>query len=308
MRHIRIGLVLAALGGCEKTQDVPEVRIIRAETAAATVDASAADAEALAAATREKLMALAVASECLRKGNTPPEQSANTMLALYKAHEVDLETYTREMSKLAGDPAFQAAIDAKTKDCAIVPVATSDTLAASDTVVPADTVVADTGPEVVPAAADTVAVVDTQVVQDTLVVPETIVDTSVSPETIADTRIVDTTPDTRVLLEVSIEPDKPEVAFTGTWTGQLYGGASPGNLRLVINGRTITSAVATFGKSSIRLKGTISEKGALSIGGTSGQDFIRISGTVQTGGRGINGTWDGVVEMKKGSGRFLLKR
>jgi len=312
MRYICSGLVLVLLGGCGKTPDAPEVRLISADgSGAAAGDATATspgDIDALAAATREKLLALAVASECLRKGNTPPEQSANTMLALYKAHEVDLVTYTREMSRLAGDPAFQAEIDAKTRDCAVAAV-TPDVVVASDTQ-PVDTSAAtDSGPEIMAAAAPDAVAPET--LGDTFVAPETLVDTFVAPEIIADTRIVDTTPEavapeTRVMPEVSIEPE--EVAFTGTWTGKLYGGGSPGNLRLTINGRTITSAVATFGKSTIRLKGSISEKGALSIGGTADQDFIRISGMVQSGGRGINGTWDGVVEKRRGNGRFLLKR
>lgn len=307
MRHIRIGLVLVALGGCEKTQDTPEVQIISADatTAADATAATAAtadvpdEASVLAAATREKLLTLAVASECLRKAGTPPEESANKMLALYKEHEVDLNTYTREMTRLAGDPAFQAAIDARVGNCPTI-VATADVI--GDTSDATTNVASDGGPDIV--APETVA-------PDTAL-PET-VDTWVTPETIADTHVVDTTvapettiADTRVLPEVSIDP-VPEVAYTGTWTGQLYGGSTPGNLRMTINGRTITSAVATFGKSTIRLKGSISEKGSLSLGGTADQDYIRISGQVQTGGRGINGTWDGVVEKKRGNGRFLLK-
>ena len=311
MRHIRIGLVLVALGGCEKTLDTPEVQIISADASAAsaTDTSTAADvpaeASTLAAATREKLLTLAVASECLRKANTPPEESANKMLALYKEHEVDLGTYTREMTRLAGDPAFQAAIDARVGNCPAI-VATADVVVGDTN----DGVASDTGPDIVDTlVADTLVVPETIAAADTLVAPETaIADTQVVDTTIAETQALDTTiADTRVLPEVSIDP-VPEVAFTGTWTGQLYGGSTPGNLRIAINGRTITSAVATFGKSTIRLKGSISEKGSLSLGGTADQDYIRISGTAQSSGRGINGTWDGVVEKKRGNGRFLLKR
>lgn len=321
MRRISTILLIVFLG-CQKGADAPEVVLISAEVGAApapdTGASAAPDAAATptpdvvtpapdvattapdAAALREKLLALAVASECLRRGNTPPEQSAQTMLALYKAHGVDLDTYTREMSRLAGDPGFQAEIDAKTRDCPTAPIAAVDagiaevlvdggaSLADATSVA-----VGDTGPlpaDTAAAAVDAgvVAVVDTR---------SEVADTKT--EAIADTR-GEAVPDTEVT--------EPEVDFSGTWTGQLYGGPMPGNLRVTIKGRAVTSAVATFGRISLRLKGSISDKGHFNVGGTAGKDFIRVGGQAHNNGRVINGTWDGVIDRKKANGRVQLKR
>ena len=309
---------------------------------------------------RATLLELAVASECLRKSETPPEQMAATMLALYKAKAVDLETYTREMSRLAGDAAFQTEIDARARACpqnpdapdaavdAAVADGVVDTAAAPPDTTPVETavaaadsateaadtavVVADTAPAPADIAlavaetqlADTVAeaqladtVAETQLaVADTtpstpeLIVPEVFVVLDVVPTSdaplipIAETRIAEA--DTRAP-EVVLPIDPPDaVDFSGTWTGQI--GGAPGTLRVVVRGRSITSATATFGRSAIKLKGTLSEKGLLSLGGSAGDDFMRMSGKTQTSGRVINGTWDGVIEKRKTSGRFLLKR
>lgn len=320
MRRISTILLIVFLG-CQKGADAPEVVLISAEVGAAAApdtsasaapDAAAAPAPDTAAAApdaataapdaaalREKLLALAVASECLRRGNTPPEQSAQTMLALYKAHGVDLDTYTREMSRLAGDPAFQAEIDAKTRDCPIAPIAAVDAGVAEVLVdggasVPDATslAVGDTGPAPADTAAAAIdagiaAVVDTR--------SEAVADTKT--EAIADTRG-----------EAVAEVAEPEVDFSGTWTGQLYGGPMPGNLRVTIKGRAVISAVATFGRISLRLKGSISDKGHFNVGGTSGKDFIRVAGQTHANGRVINGTWDGVIDRKKANGRVQLKR
>jgi len=281
MRHARILLIcLLALGACQKAKDALDVSTSSAGTAvpvdsgpapslpAATAGGAAGLADATpetprASVTREKLLALAVASECLRKGGAPPEQSANTMLALYQAHDIDLDTYTREMSRLAGDPAFQADIDAKTRECPAAPLVVADV----------------TEPTAVDAVADSVAA-DTK------------------PEAVADTKTA---------IDMSPPETKPVADFSGNWTGQLYGGP-PGNLRVTIKGRLVTSAVATFGRISLRLKGAISEKGSLNLGGTTGSDFMRVTGMAQRSGRAINGTWDGVVDRKRSNGRLLLKR
>ena len=59
---------------------------------------------------------------------------------------------------------------------------------------------------------------------------------------------------------------------------------------------------------AFRLKGTLSDKGQLNLGGTAGNDFIRVSGRMHANGRVINGTWDGVIDRKKSNGRVQLKR
>jgi len=333
MRLVSLILGLVLLGGCQKGADAPEVVLISAEVGVeappdttpavapdvgvAAPDTTAAAPETAApapdaAALREKLLALAVASECLRKGGTPPEQSAQTMLALYKAHGVDLDTYTREMSRLAGDPTFQAEIDAKTGDCPTAPIGAPDAAVAeivADTAAAtpdATTAAVDAGPTVDSAPAGAVdakteAVVDTKTEAIAETKTEAIVDTKTEA-------IVDTKTEAIVDTKSAVEVAEPEVEFSGTWTGQLYGGPSPGNLRVTIKGRTVTSAVATFGRISLRLKGSISEKGAFNVGGTSGKDFIRVGGQAHKNGRVINGTWDGVIDRKKADGRVQLKR
>ncbi len=328
MRHVVIMLVLGALGCGEKTPPEAVEASTPTEDAATATGTPSGDTAAAVDPLRDKLMALAVASECLRKGNTPPEQAAQTMLALYKAHGVDLETYTREMSKLASDPAFQVEIDRQTKDCPLaapstpeVVAAPPDTAAEPETAAPdtepapADTAIAVTpeaggaeaGPDAVVAAADTHAEPETRAAAADST-PDTAAATPDTAVATPDTAVA--TPDTAQAPEVAQVPPEPEeeVSFTGTWSGQLYGGATPGNLRVVIKGRTITSAVATFGRTSVRLKGAISEKGSLTLGGTSGDDFMRISGTVQRTGRAMNGTWNGVVDRRRSNGRFILKR
>lgn len=313
MRHLPFLLLLMAFGCGEKEVAAPEGETREAPAADATaatpedtarpepVD-SAAEAAAATDSMRDKLVALAVASECLRRGNTPPEQAANTMLALYKAHDIDLDTYTREMSELASDPSFQREIEERTESCPEAPEADADAGSAEveetetvDAGAAEETADGDTGADGGPGDVVSAEVVDT-VVEDTV-----IVDTA--PE-IEDTarKVEDTRP------EAEVADAEDEVSYTGVWTGRLYGAATKGTLRITIRGRRITSAVATFGRTSIRLKGSISEKGALNLGGTSGDNFIRIGGKVQRGKRGINGTWDGVIDRRKSNGRFILKR
>ncbi len=329
-------LLLALISGCGKTEGVEVV-------AAAEVVAPDSAPDALAAETRAKLLALAAASECLRKRDAPPDESAASMMALYRAHQVDLETYTREMSRLAGDPAFQAEVDALANACptpgldvaAAAPEVAVDTTPEPDTAAPEAVVetIAETVPETIAetiadtAAPDT-AIADTIVaaaeIADTGIV-DTIVDTRIA-DTIADTRIADTIADTRIadtiadaritdvrITEVKIKDDTDEPTqggrdFSGNWTGQITGVNPAGVLRMTVAGRRITSAVATFGRTSIRLRGTFTEKGLLTLGGSSDGDSIHITGEAYTNGLIVAGSWDGTIDKRKGSGRIKMKR
>ncbi len=307
-----IPTLLALSLGCAKTDG--------AEVVAPEVVAVDAAPDGIAAETRAKLLTLAAASECLRKRDVPPEEGAASMMALYRAHQIDLETYTREMSRLAGDPAFQAEVDALANTC---PTPAPDVAAATPEVVDttpepetiaeviAETTVADTTPETV--ADTTVAeVADTTVAE---VADTTLMDTRVVDATITDTRVVDVTiTDTRVadVADVKVKETDDDTQggrdFSGNWTGQLSGVKPAGTVRMTVVGRRITSAVASFGRTDIRLRGTFTEKGLLTLGGSSGGDSIHITGEAYTNGRILAGRWDGTIDKRKGSGHAKMKR
>src|SRR5690606_15234086 len=89
------------------------LELCRKASAAAAPEIAPGSAEA----TREKLKALAVSAECMRKGGVTSDEMASAMLALYKAHEMDLETYTREMAKLGSDRLFQEEVAKAIAEC-----------------------------------------------------------------------------------------------------------------------------------------------------------------------------------------------
>jgi len=94
----------------------------RAERAAAA-DAPTVDADA---ALREKLKVLAVTSECMRRAGTTSEEMAQATIAMYRAHGIDLETYSREMARLANNQQFQAELAAAIAECPEAPEVDDD--------------------------------------------------------------------------------------------------------------------------------------------------------------------------------------
>ncbi|MFO0748572.1 MAG: hypothetical protein U1F43_23345 [Myxococcota bacterium] len=68
---------------------------------------------------------------------------------------------------------------------------------------------------------------------------------------------------------------------------------------MTIAGHNVTSAVATFGRIKINLKGSINDKGLLNLAGRIDNSFLRVHGTADKGGSSFSGTWDGTVDKKR---------
>ncbi len=250
-----------------------------------------------AASEREKVLALAVASECMRKSGVPQAQATQTMLSLYRAHQVELETYTRVMTKLSADPTFTAEVERLTKECPEVVIATDTQVA----------LVADTSPQ------------DTTAVE----APDTLPSSLPDAGPVRDVELRDGTPEVKDVKSPSevVDTQEPTDAkntpprdthgdgkdLSGPWTGALNG-KTPGTLRVVVRGRDVLQAVATIGRKTYKLKGSISDAGAVLLAGTEGNDFIRITGRLEQGHKAFSGQWNGVVGRQRVDGRFRILR
>jgi len=83
---------------------------------------------------RNKLKALAVASQCLAKQGKSGDEMSQIMLAQYKAYGISVSDYAKEMAKLTNDRAFQDEIRTAVDKCPAAPpaAAAADAGAAPD--------------------------------------------------------------------------------------------------------------------------------------------------------------------------------
>jgi len=299
----------ALVGGCGKEgasgDGSDAVAIIRAEDVLAPTPAEGP--------LRDKLLELAVAGECLRRSEVDPEAAVAAMDALYRGHGIALDVYAKEMSVLSADSRFGAAVEERLTRCAGVVAALVRTGVAVDA---ADVVGGASGPDAlvdtaVAQVADGVSGADTGATLSDVGGP--IVDAVAAVVDVVEPgpKDVVAAPDAAaeapdVVAEVKVEP-KPEPRFAGTWSGSMTGTAS-GTLRVTVQGSRVTGAVASFGRSTLRLKGSISDKGVLTLGGTAGDEFLRLSGKLERSGQAIGGTWDGVIDRKRSNGKFRIAR
>lgn len=286
--------ILVACGGKGPEPSMPEVTLLRAEDGV-VLDIAEPDTvqhEPVPAAIKTRLIELAVASECARREGVATERALPRLEALFATQGMTLTAYSDAMSRSVDDQELHAAIEKRLGSCAeLVKVLWPSAGATEPDVGGADVALPDT------TTPDVVRVVE----------PDTLADTAADtgPGTSNDAgptvAVADVTPDTT-------EVKKPAPSWAGTWTGSLKGKQS-GTLRVTVSGRTVTGAVATFGRSAIRLKGSLSDKGFLSLGGTVGDEFVRVSGRLKAGAQAIiTGTWDGVVARKRSNGTFTLAR
>lgn len=302
-----VGLVVGACGGSSGgaetstgAQAVPDAATVSEVSAQETSPGSLAPTVTVSAELKRKLVELAVASECARREAVPGEQAIPRLEALFAAQGVTLAEYSDAMAQLVSDRELHAAIGARLGSCGPLVEALWPKAARDDAAVVEDAV-ADVGAEAPDTGVEALAEVLGQGV-----------DTGPGEDEGARDAAAPTSEDVKVAPEVSGEPDvkeppRPAPSWSGTWVGALKG-SQGGNLRLTVSGRTVTGAVATFGRSTIRLKGSLSEKGSLSLGGTAGDEFLRVSGRVDRAGQVITGTWDGVIARKRSSGSLRLSR
>lgn len=260
-----------------------DVAVARVDTEASRIDGEPAR---VSTQLRTKLVELAVASECARREEVPVERAVPRLEALFATQGVSFAAYSAAMASLADDRELQATIEKKLGGCtALVAVLWPP--------------IPDTKADVVEAERDVVEVErDVQVAEALRDTQEAGPDDASGPDDAIGSDVV----------ELDTKPDKPAgPSWSGTWTGGLSGGAN-GNLRVTVSGRRVTGAVATFGRSVLRLKGSLSEKGSLTLGGTQGDEFLRVNGRVERGGQVISGNWDGVIDRKRISGRFRIAR
>ena len=302
------------LGGCGEKGKEPAVEVLSSPADVAAVDrAPEATAEVAPTITvsnelKAKLIELAVVGECARREAVPTEQAIPRLEALFATHGVTLAEYSDAMAQLEGDAELHRAIAARLGSCAGLVEALWPRLVADATVAAdADTSAGDAGIQQ-DAGADAGAAPEVEAEPDAGRVVQGDVQDAAQADTRGTTGVADTVgprdaedkPDTKV------EP-KPTPSWSGTWVGPLKGGPG-GNLRVTVSGGLVTGAVATFGRSTLRLKGSLSDKGFLSLGGTAGDEFMRLSGRADRAGQLITGTWDGVVARKRSSGTFRLSR
>ncbi|MCB9734644.1 MAG: hypothetical protein H6745_18835 [Deltaproteobacteria bacterium] len=217
-------------------------------------------------ALRENLKALAVASECMRKSGATTEEQAQAMLALYSAHHIDLQTYTREMSKLANNRSFQEEVAAETAKC------------------PGPEAVAAGGEE--PAGGEETGAPPTEETAATEAGPG---DAEPPPET-----------------PPEAPPEEPKKA---TITGVYLGTVNPGGtMRVAINSRTVGVATATIDGLNFRLNGRVMRDNVVHLAASAGDHWVQMRGKVDPEKRVYSGTWNGVLNGKRKSGTFSLKR
>lgn len=307
------GLVVGACGessgGAETSSGVlavPDSVGVAEVSAQETSQGAQVPTVTVSAELERKLVELAVASECARREAVPAERAIPRLEALFAAQGVTLAEYSDAMAQLVSDRELHEAIGARLGSCGVLVEALWPKSAQGDVEVVEDAVAdvgsgadtADTGlgalGEVSGQGGD-VGPAEDAGARDTTAAP-TNGDAKVAPDTSDGTDGADVK-----------EPPKPAPTWSGTWVGALKGKQS-GNLRVTVSGRTVTGAVATFGRSTIRLKGSLSDKGSLSLGGTVGDEFVRLSGRVDRAGQVITGTWDGVIDRKRSSGSFRLSR
>jgi hypothetical protein len=234
--------------------------------------------DSVEAALREKVLALAVASECMRKTGVPQAQATHAMLSLYKAHGIALERYAKLMTKLSAEPAFTAEVERLTQDCPALP-------------------------------AEPKGLADVQVAPDTNAPDTTSPDTAPADTAPADTRspLADAGPSEDAPRAVTDAQTPTERDLSGTWTGPAAGPVA-GTLRVTIAGRTIKEAVATFGRTTYRLKGSLSDRDAIMLAGKEGMDFLRLTGKLEANHKSFSGAWNGVINRKRAEGRFRIVR
>lgn len=294
-----IPLVCGVLVGCGKDGAVgegvfsartPDVAAPQVEGVSASVDGGAQGGQGAddPGALRGKLKILAVTSECLRRGNAPAEEVATTMLALYKTHGVDLDTYAREMGRLGGDAGFQSEVQAELAKCPeTAPVSVAEVADVNDE------------EEVTVVADDVAAMVEDAGEDAGPEAPEPDADEQGPPD-VAENADVEVAP--------AVTPDKAAPDWSGTWTGALKGSVS-GTLRVTVRGRSVSSASMSWGGKSVRLQGTVASNGHLSLGGRiNTADFVRLRGRINAAGKSLSGTWDGVIERKRVQGSLSLTR
>lgn len=307
-----VGLVVGACGGSgggaetsSGAQAVPDAATGAEDSAGEASPEASAPTVTVSAELKRKLVELAVASECARREAVPGEQAIPRLEALFAAQGVTLAEYSDAMAQLVSDRELHAAIGARLGSCGVLVEALWPKTAQGDAGGGEDLGAA------VPDTADTADTADSGLGALAEVLGQG-ADAGPAEDAGARDTAAPTTEDAKVAPDVGDEPDvkeppKPAPSWSGTWVGALKGKQS-GNLRVTVSGRTVTGAVATFGRSTIRLKGSLSEKGLLSLGGTAGDEFVRVSGRLDRAGQVITGTWDGVIARKRSSGSFRLSR
>ncbi len=231
----------------------------------ATGEAPADDPEA---SLRDKIKTLAITAECMRKAGASSEDMAPAMLALYKANGLDLETYSKEMTRLATNTAFLDEVAKATAEC---PVAE----AVADAGDPGE--VGDPGE-----AGDPGEVGDPGEAGDPGEVGE---------------------PD-GVPGGVPAEP--VVLPIRGVYNGSM-GKKDRIRISVTASG-TIDPANATIDGRRYRLKGRVDKRDSVHIAVAAGRDWIQMTGRIDRKARTISGTWNGVVDSKRRSGSFSAKR
>lgn len=225
---------------------------------------SAGDGAASEGALRENLKALAVASECMRKSGATSEEQAQAMLALYGAHQVDLQTYTREMAKLANNRPFQEEVAAATAKCPERAVAAVEEGAP------------DAGGE------------EPKVAGEAGAPPG---EGGAAPEE---------EPDAAAPTEAPAAP-----TITGVYLGSVNPG---GSMRVAISTRTVGVATAMIDGLNFRLNGRVMRDNVVHLAASAGDHWVQMRGKVDPVKRTYVGTWNGVLNGKRKSGTFSLKR
>lgn len=260
------------------------------------------DPEAAAAnAMRGKLKALAVASQCMAKQGKSGDEMNQVMMAQYRAYNITMSVYAREMAKLTNDRPFQdevreaveacpaaepvAKADATSGDAADVGVNNgdaggeqgADTAPSEDASEPdttgtgEDTAGAGAGadttndPDEAPTAADGAADNEGGEAADTA---------EAGGDPAPNTGIGDELPgQTPPLVKPLPKPTGPN--YSGTWTGNFKGG----KLTVRVRGRKVTATVIG-GSSRITAKGSI-RGSRVSFSGRRAQAYAKFNGKIK---------------------------
>lgn len=238
---------------------------------------------------RAKIRTLAVASECMRKAGATSEEMMPAMLALYAAHGVELEEFSREMARLSATPGFSAEVAAAAAECPEAPP-----VVAEGDGEPGDGEPGDGEPGDGEGDGD----VDGDPAEGDPAEGDPAEGDPVEGDP-AEGDPVEGDPE-EVVREI------PKATMAGTYRGGLPGGGRF-TVTLRENG-TVRSGSATLNKRSFSLTGRVAPNRALAFAGTSGRDWVRFSGKLVPARGTMTGKFQGVVGSKKAAGGFSAKR
>ncbi len=264
----------AAVAECEGRKPKPSG--VKAKDPATSASALAVDSELL-----ERIKSLAIESECLRRSGLQAEVLKTKMISLYKSYEIPLQTYAKEMTRLASNRAFQDDVDAGVEVC-------------TNKVRAEQAAAAEAAAAAAAAAAPNEAPPATEKPVAELIPPSA---KPIDP---------DQQPNEPVAVNAGTDKPAAPTRTSGTYNGTIVG-KHKGTLMVRLRNNSVASASVRINGVRISLKGTFA-RNQLVLGGRKGSDYFKLRGKLNPKKARISGTWDGAIKRKLMRGKFVMRR